>query len=485
MVSKKEPNQEKGWKAHLLAVAVIAASVLFILTSAAPAVQTPMVQPSTASNGYQPAPTMNSNITWSTFDNGWSPLEYNNGTANVTLNAIPSVLYPNYISVNPSGIIGKGTIQNEKVGGVLWNNTKNWATDAATQPDGTTIAYTNSTTDGATSITMTANTSASGTIIVALSLAIPISTLPSNNPAYDYVTGIIGETGKVITGQTASFEMFNGTDYAYPISIQAGQTAYFSESLKQISSSQATQFNISGKGAITSLRIGADMRLPQIASTTYTLTIYGLAVSEEPYSIGSQLTNGTSHTITNGTSTSIPLNAFNPDFAWQSIVNDSYTASISQEMDNTSIQQTSINDGTYTEQVTYQGTFSLPTAPDLSYSVSNVSVPLAIPGTQYEVANLNGVSYLSQIEARSNGTFTFAVVNPNSQNSLVLEVKYTTAQWDASSSPPSFFSLAGLEYYWWATLIAIMSFVGLGSAALSHFGADEEGLRIPKGKFGR
>ena len=97
MVSATEPNQEKGWKAHLLVVAVVVASVLFILTSAAPAVQTVMAQPSTASNGYQPEPTMNSNVTWSTFYNGWNPLEYTTGTGNATLNAELSTLSDNPI----------------------------------------------------------------------------------------------------------------------------------------------------------------------------------------------------------------------------------------------------------------------------------------------------------------------------------------------------------------------------------------------------
>ena len=154
-------------------------------------------------------------------------------------------------------------------------------------------------------------------------------------------------------------------------------------------------------------------------------------------------------------------------------------------MQNITESQTSISDGTYIEEATYQGTLSLPTAPGLSYGTANVSLNMTVPGSQFEVATLNGISYLSGVQAKTNGTYYFGKVNPNSPNSMILQAKYTASQWDASTHAPSFFSLRGLEYYWWVGVIAGLSIIGLGAAAVSHFGGDEEDLKVPKGKFGR
>ena len=110
---------------------------------------------------------------------------------------------------------------------------------------------------------------------------------------------------------------------------------------------------------------------------------------------------------------------------------------------------------------------------------------MSIAGNQYEVANLNGISYLSAITTLKNGTFVFGTINPNAQNTLILETEFTAQQWNASTSAPSFFSVQGLEYYWWVGLIGLMSVIGLGAAASTHFSGEEENLKIPKGKFGR
>ena len=478
MVSTTEPNQEKGWKAHLLVVAVIAASVLFILTSAAPAAQSAAAQPATTSGSYQPAPAMNTNITWSTFQSGWNPLEYTNGTANLTLNTQKSAIYANSISVNPADIQANGTLTHDRLGSnTNWDNTSSWT---GTGPAGSAETITEQANGD---IQIKDNTSTASTYAQYV-ISTPLSSFPSNNPQYDYITIITGVTGNTLTGVAQCVLAGNGSAGATLLSQNIGQTTYLTESLQsfQKGNNYNPSFNTSGKGTASELALTVKLTLPASSTTEYyTLTIYGLAFTDFPLTFGENATSATPTTSEN----SLKLAALNPDFPWTEINNEGYSLATSQPMQNLTTQQTSINDGSYTEQATYQGTFSLPTAPDLSYSSSNISVLLTIPGAQYEVANLNGASYLTTIQSKTNGTFTFATVNPNTPNSLILEVKYTTSQWDASSSPPSFFSLAGLEYYWWATLIAIMSFVGLGSVALSHFGADEEGLRIPKGKFGR
>ena len=154
-------------------------------------------------------------------------------------------------------------------------------------------------------------------------------------------------------------------------------------------------------------------------------------------------------------------------------------------MQNPIESQSQISSSTYIEQATYQGTFYTPTAPDLTYTNSNITLPVNIAGNQYEVANLNGISFLSTLQTKDNGTFSFGSINPNNQNTLILEVEYTASQWNASTNAPSFFSIQGIEYYWWVGVIGLLSIVGLGAAASSHFNGAEENLKVPKGKFGR
>ena len=223
------------------------------------------------------------------------------------------------------------------------------------------------------------------------------------------------------------------------------------------------------------------IHMPSTTATTIeNMTITGMALSTTAHSLG--IKNNSQMTAT---LTTAHLSQFTPNFPWTKITKNGYTVAVSQSMQNETESQSSIISGNYIEQATYQGTFSLPTAPDLSYSETTITMNMSIPGTQFEVANLNGISYLSQIQTKTNGTFTFGTVNPNQQNSIILETKFTASQWNASTSAPSFFSVQGLEYYWWVGLIGLMSVIGLGAAASSHFSGEEENLKIPKGKFGR
>ena len=486
MVSATEPNQEKGWKAHLLVVAVVVASVLFILTSAAPAVQTAMAQPSTASDGFQPEPTMNTNITWSTFHNGWTPLEYSTGSKNASLNAETSCIYRNPFSVNPADILSSQFSGPLGSSDIYWNSTY--------------LAYGGNAgvlTTGPGSLNYKVSSSDLQANNGKLYWNISTAYIPSTNPAFDFVTIVYSSQQTGSGNARLQAAIGNGTT-------QAGILGNLISIVNETASVEGTGALPTQGGVFISMQssdfvknfnsgymqIGLSIYVPETTSNgsiVVNTTILGLMLSSSPVTLGTFTNNTGQHPVTamatlTGQDT---LSTLSPSFEWTEIASSGYSAAVSQPMQNLSTEETSINNGAFTEQATYQGIFTLPAAPDLTYSNGNISVPLVLPGSQYEVANLNGASYLAQIQAKNNGSFTFATVNPTGQNSLVLEVEYTTAQWDASSSPPSFFSLAGLEYYWWATLIAIMGFVGLGGVALSHFGADEEGLRIPKGKFGR
>ena len=92
-------------KKTIIAGSVIFVSFLFILMAFAPTLSgagqtaTPENTAITA-----PMPVMNTNITWSTFHNGWNPLEYNNGTENKTLKTNINTQNQQAISVNPWNI---------------------------------------------------------------------------------------------------------------------------------------------------------------------------------------------------------------------------------------------------------------------------------------------------------------------------------------------------------------------------------------------
>lgn len=473
-------NRNKPSKIRKIAPVLLTAVAVLVLLFAGlsalngqPAGQT--ATPENTAAGIIPNPVLNSNVTWSTFHNGWKALEYNNGTANLTLNANPSNYYENYISVNPTDIIAPGTLQNEKVGETYWNQTTYWVASGSLT-GGTTQTIGSISSNGVTYITDTTNTSASAANIPAIEFSIPLTSLPSNNPAYDYITLAAELTGATITGAAEGIYFNNGSANNYLPTTNVGETEYTTLSLQQINKLGTAQFNITGKGAMTNLEIGFLTHQPEISSTTYTETIYALALTTTPYPLGTTIYKNATTDATNSTGNA-QLNTFNPSFAWQEVANGGYTVAVSQPMQNETISEAAINQNGYSEQVTYQGIETLPSAPDLSYTNSNISMPLTIAGKQFEVVNLNGASYSTEINAMSNGTYNFGTVNPNSQNSIILEVDYTTSQWNSVSSPPSFWSVQGIEYYWYVFLGMILGVIGLGAGIKQH----AEGLRAPKG----
>ena len=323
-------------------------------------------------------------------------------------------------------------------------------------------------------------------------LPITWTELPSQNLAYDYATitgyayGTTTPLNERITlmnqttfgnyVQTNTIGIINETPYheQADYSIQNGQSFFASFPLNM------TNVNMQKS---TGISIGIIANTPIETSTLMHIMITGISITEYPLALG-QTNMGGSHQAT-GYIGKAKLSTLDPSFAWKTITNNGYSVAVNQELQNITISQTSINNGIYTEEATYQGILKLPSEPDLSYTNSYISLQMNLTGKQFIVANLNGISYLSQIQTKTNGTFTFGTVNPNQQNAIILETKFTASQWNASTSAPSFFSVQGLEYYWWVGLIGLMSVIGLGAAASSHFSGEEENLKIPKGKFGR
>lgn len=501
-------KKHKEKRALIAATATIILSVIVAVLMTAPtgAVMT-NEQPATAAAlsqpvSYIPNPVMTSNITWSTFYHGWNPLEYSNGSANLTLNAKLNPAYGNPISVNPTDILAAGTLQGEPLytGGKDWNG----SLSTASTPTGGSIAKTGAgTANGEPTAYVEENTSASASNVLAAVTTIGMleSNLPSANLQYDYITAVIGVSATTaVTGAYGLFYISNSSGVSsFPITkngsvenrttnpatatpITAGQEEFISFPLSALSDT-AANFNISESNTIT-LKIGLSLPKSTTAST-YNISLYGLALTETPLTLGTALNGNNQEQTEAAVGSGISLNSLSPNFQYSEITNHGYTVAVTQTLQNSSESQSAISGGNYIEQATYQGIFSLPTAPDLTYSNSVIQMNLTTPGSQYEVANLNGISYLSSIQSKNNGTFVFATVNPNQQNSLILEIEFTASQWNASTAAPSFFSIAGIEYYWWVGVIGLLSIVGLGAAASSHFSGEEENLKVPKGKFGR
>lgn len=478
----KTPHTMRLLLAIALAIIMIAGGFV-VLASSQPTATSPKATAAATTASILPNPVMNTNITWSTFYNGWSPLEYSTGSANLTLNTGLSNTYANPISLNPADMVSIGTLQNDKVGSTTWNSK---APSYGNPPAGGAIAAAgNYSIGGVNEPYLTENTSAAAANEQALDTLpeVLLSQLPSNNPQYDYITYGAYLSGAALTGVNANLKLDNGTaDYLMTnTTILPGQTLYFSQNLQQINKEVGKGFNLTGSQALTNIQFQMVLNLPTSSSNnTYNLRTFALAITTYPLILG-QNASGTQITNTIGNA---QLSSFAPT-APATVYNSGYTVATSQQLQNVTIAQTAINNNGYSEQVTYQGTEYLPSAPDLSYSGSTISMAMNVSGKQFTIATLNGISYLSTIQGKANGTFVFDTVNPNNQNSIILQLDYTTAQWNSVSGAPPFFSLQGLEYYWWVGLIGFFSLIGLGSAALAHWGGEEENLRTPKGKFGR
>lgn len=439
-------------------IMVLLVTLLMLLEAMAGVAPAQMNNPAAASANIQPNPTMNVNVTWSSFYNGWNPLEYSNGTANLTLNTGMSSIYANPVSIDPAKISGLtdkfAPSQNESDWG-------NLGTEVTTGE-----SYSSTNASGKETITLQG--SDSGSSVYGQFVKVPITSLPSNNPSYDYFTMIYNTSGQTITGQSAFLSISNDTNNAYDeeaafYSTSHGtQTAMVSVQLSALIAKPSTYGNMN----ITHnsyYKVGLLIDTPNgTAADTWSITLQALILSENPLYLG---TNATGAEITNGTG-SITLSSFSPNFAWSEIIDNGYSVAVSQPLQNLTTQQSAVSSGSYVEQVEYQGGFALPTAPDLSYGSANLTEHFNVSTTQVQVLDINGVSYLSTISGK-NGTVLLSSVNPNGQTQFLQIVDYTQSQWTSISSPPGIFTIQGIEYYWEEFIIAILAVVGIGAGAAS------------------
>lgn len=494
MTSKKTSKRAFTLAATILMVAMALAGLGAMQAHNQPAMhaspkKTAMADATTATTyqavGNEPNPVLNSNVTWSTFYSGWSPLEYNTGSENTTLNASLNPSYVNPISINPSNIIAPGTLQNNRIGtnGYYWNASTVWieiGNSTSTTASKFKISAINA--SGRTTYTISAQTNYTTGINIGLAAqSIPIANYPSNNLAYDYLTMSYSITGKALTGVYANLELGNSTgkNTNAGAQISPGQTNYISESLQQLQSSSWHSNITAGNGYSSEITPFININFPKTTDNySYNISVNAFAFTESPYYLGNQYNATNSTSLLSSATGQVSLQAFDPTFTYEKIINNGYTAAVRQTLQNVSISQAAISNGQYIEQVTYQGFTNLPNAPDLSYANTNISMAINIPGNQFIVANVNGISYTTTIHKMTNGTMYFGSVNPNNANNIILQIEYTAAQWNGISGVPGFWSnpLGYLEYYWYITLGALVGAIGLGAG----MSAKAEGFRVAK-----
>lgn len=438
----------------------------------------------------QPNPTLNSNLTWSNFYNGWTPLEYSNGTANETLNTGFSQYYANPITVNPLDIQSNQLYNTS----LQYFNTSKWTIPAAqtygsplTQHIATSLKL-----NGHNAVIFQTNATGTGSTTWTPYYSIPFADYPSNNIAYDYLTiianvstsftasgqgmdiSIANETGD-ISGSAVSL---NTTNNEISTTAQAIYPTTIVELSAPLSSFHGLNWNATKSNGLT---IRLNFFIPKIQTSTYlTTTIDSIQMTENPLSIGTSQINGTERPLQDFTNTA-SLTTFNPDFAWSSITNNGYSVAVSQSLQDLTTQQNAISSGNYIEQVEYQGQFNLPTAPDLSYGSANLTEQFNVSTSQTQVLDINGESYLNTISSKNGTVQLLSSVNPNGQTQFLQIVDYTQSQWNTISNSPGLFTLAGIEYYWWIAVGGLATLIGLGAAA-KHAGTKADQERIRRGR---
>lgn len=431
--------------------------------------------------GVEPNPTLNGNVTWSTFYSGWNPLEYSNGTGNQTLNASLSQFYINPLNIDPANIIAPGVLQGDKVAGKVWDNMTSWAGHSSAT-GGSVINYGIATVNGQQAFYFNINASGAAYNGVYATYDIPFTSLPSSNLNYSYLT-IAGSLtiSSSLTGAQASLVVGNGSSANQAIKVVNGtaETA--------VQSSIGTNYITPGQAFYVSMPLGdiaqftaknspqlvfqPNLGMPQSSGgAVMNLTITGMALTTASLTVGTQLNKGTVSTPT-GTYGNINLRTLSPDYNFNEIANGGYTAAISQNLSqagNATVATASITQGNYIKQAIYSGNLELPTAPGLIYQGFNLSQRMGVPGGQYQALSINGASYLNSI-AKKNSSYEFNItgINPNAATSYFSVVDYTQAQWDSISSPPGLFSIAGWEFTWYELVSLIGSILGLTGGGIA------------------
>ena len=462
----------------IAAIVSIAVVFLFLTSAAAPAMSSNQANAFTTQSNVNllPNPVLDSNVTWSVFHNGWKPLEYNNSKKNETLNAQLSTSFANPINVNESDI-STPALHQALYGKTYFNNTLEWTPNQATfglSFNGGTASIESGKNNGMTSISILGNSSKAGeTGLEEYAMEIPLSDLPSTNLNYNYLT-ITGynHIQKDVAGYSWEIRILNNSADGRILEAKNGTTRGTNNLITSVNEPFFYSFPITlmGEKNLTKasdiiISISNEFNSAVATNDIASITITGMSLTESPYNLGA---NSQTSTL-NGTTGNAQLTVLSPNFPWTTITNNGYTAAVRQSLQNLTAQQSEISGNpSYVEQVTYEGNYYLPAAPDLTYLNSVISEKFNVSTVQTTVLDINGLSLLNVISGK-NGTVTLTTANPNQKTTLIQIVDYTSSQWESVSGPPGFFSVNGILYYFDEIVLGIIAVVGLaGGAAVAR-----------------
>ncbi len=493
-----EKEGEEVLKRRLISAAAVAIVALFLI-SAVPGARAYTPQPTTSP--IEPNPMIAGNVTFQTHQSGWGPLEYTNqfgAEQNISASTNPYDVNP--YAVNPADIAAPGILQDNTINGIAVNNTSSTGYWQLRQSGGGTVTQAPSTfkQNGVTYIKTTANTTAAAaTAADGLQFIVPVSDYPSTNTLYDYMTVVAVMTGPASSGTglealianrssgtsgwtttgTAGYSAANGSlqiagTKAPILNASLGQPLFLSFSLADAQTQLGIGFSTTAGSKYSDMaEIDLIMVMPKEANTTYTLTVYGAAMTLGPLNLGTTKWNGTAVTR-QAADAPLNLTSFSPTFSYTEVTDQGYTADIAQEAanltpQNVSISQTSIAGTSYVEQVTYSFLYGLPSAPSLAYATFKALDKVTLSAAQYVSVTFAGTSYLTKYtaaHAEGNTTTISSSIVATQNESWVGTVQYTQAQWNSISAPPGFFTVEGIAYYWYLLIGAIAAGVVGGSA---------------------
>jgi len=469
-------------------------SAVFLMMALQPAAATqrepaiaPAMIPQAITQANQTMAYENTNVTWSNYNSSMARNEYLNGTgAPNYINAEPSTMFKNYISIEPSHIIAPKVLQADGLGNLntTWDRSL-WGTNGAVANVSVSSSWANVSNMPEEKL-MVDISGSHGSIWAYMSYAINAPNYSSQNLIYDYLTAVTSVSVPTNSGALGALMLWNssakGTDF---IKNQPSGVYYLSGSLAQIQKEYgySVTFNTTaGKGYSSYLEIQPDLFIPSGAPDgTYSLTLTGLALTTYPITFGA---NSTGVTVTNSTG-DLQLANFHPDISNVSIVSGGYSEALSMPAmmaGNYTETQNQISTGDYIEETTTQASFAFPTGTDISYSETNITLALnGISGDQIPVLDINGVSYTNELTSLTgNETFSAGSVNPNQPNNVIYQVYYTADQWNSITAPPFFLSIQGIEYYWWVFIIGTFGAIGIFAGLRDYATGKEENARTPK-----
>ena len=460
-------------------------ALLFMIMPAAGAVQ---AQPAVAST-VQPNIALNTQATWTSFNSSMAYNEYLNGTNGINYLNVENGT-GNYISVNAKDIQAKALSNDKLPNGLYANSSSAYSVGYLEGPQGGAVFSSIGSNPVSVSLNES-NAAAQGSTGTGTGIGtmINVNNL-SSNPNFDYITAQYSFTGPAAVNAYAQMEIFNTTTSSTSSNIGAsnaatelhpGQSGYFSFNLASLN--RTSSFLTNSKD----IYIMFNFYLPT-GSSTYTITINGLAVTTYPITLGM---NSTGAAVAQGIG-NIHLSVFKPAVP-MTIDSNGYSENLTQPLDiTTNYRETKTPlSGNYIEQVEYTGTVGNMSAPGLAFTGANITINQDIPAKQIQVLEINGISYSNSMNTTgSNKTIMLTVANPASSYTVIDITDYTSTQWQSISSPAGFFQnpTAWVEGGIFSALIVVVVFLGfkgLGKTLKGDKANEENHARILNGKKGR